>query len=500
MDYTLTQEQNAANQAERKKKFAAKNGGGNSMYSYGELNKAQNREFRIPPHSLDAEQAVLGSVMLRHDILNDLVDTIAEESFYSERHKIIFRAITDLHAIATPIDLLSLKTKLEEKQELEIIGGSSYLAELVNSVPSASNATYYAEIVQKKHAMRNLILASEHINQIGYQEEGALEEILDQAEKKVFEITGKGHKHKFVDIKSALIETWDVIEKLHANKDEMRGVPTGFKSLDNKLAGLQKSDLIILAARPSMGKTTFALDIARHAAVDHKIPVCIFSLEMSAAQLAQRMLSSESRVDAWKLRTAKGLNDNDFRFIQDSIGRLSDAPIYIDDQPGANILKMRSFARKLQADKGLGLIVVDYLQLMTPVQSRGSDNMVMQITEISRSLKNLARELDVPVLALSQLSRAVEQRGGKPRLSDLRDSGSIEQDADVVMFIHREDRYKDQAEKDGIAEILIEKHRNGPTGVAKLKFDGVHTTFLELEKGEFGDFADHVDGGGDGEF
>ncbi len=513
MDYTLTQEQNAANQAERKKKFAAKNGGafgngsnfgpspkqnGSPAYSYGEMEKKQNREFRIPPHSLDAEQAVLGSIMLRHDVLNDLMDHIAEECFYSERHKIIFKTIGLLHAQSIPIDLLSLKTRLEEQQELETIGGSSYLAELVNSVPSAANAQYYAEIVQKKFAMRNLILASEQINQIGYQEEGALEEILDQAEKKIFEITGKGHKHKFMDIKSALIETWGTIEKLHNNKDEMRGVPTGFKALDSKLAGLQKSDLIILAARPSMGKTTFALDIARHAAVDHKIPVCVFSLEMSAAQLAQRMLSSESRVDAWKLRTAKGLNDNDFRFIQDSIGRLSEAPIYIDDQPGGNILKMRSFARKLKAEKGLGLIVVDYLQLMSPVQSRGSDNVVQQITEISRSLKHLARELDVPVLALSQLSREVEKRGGKPRLSDLRDSGSIEQDADVVLFIHREDRYKDQSEKDGIAEILIEKHRNGPTGVAQLKFDGVHTTFLELEKGEFGDFADHM--GGDAQF
>jgi replicative DNA helicase len=500
MDYTLTQEQNEKNKAERKKRFANSNGGasgnahGGSLYSYGELTKpqAQNRDFRIPPHSLDAEQAVLGSIMLRHGVMNDLMDLITDECFYSERHKIIFRSMIALHSEATPIDLLSLKTRLEGKQELEIIGGSSYLAELVNSVPSASNATYYAEIVQKKFAMRNLILASEHINQIGYQEDGALEEILDQAEKKIFEITGKGHKHKFVDMKSALIETWDSIEKLHNNKEELRGVPTGFKALDNKLAGLQKSDLIILAARPSMGKTTFALDIARHAAVDYKIPVCIFSLEMSSAQLAQRMLSSESHVDAWKLKTARDLTDNDFRFIQDGIGRLSDAPIYIDDQPGNNILKMRSFARKLQAEKGLGLIVVDYLQLMAPVQSKGSDNLVQQITEISRSLKNLARELDVPVLALSQLSRAVEQRGGKPRLSDLRDSGSIEQDADVVMFIHSEDRYKDHAERSGITEILIEKHRNGAVGMAQLKFDGAHTTFLNLDKSDFGDFAEHM--------
>lgn len=471
-----------------------RNRDGNSNYgAFSGLNiDPARKEFRIPPHSLDAEQAVLGSIMLRHDILSDLLDLINEEVFYSERHKIIFRAVVSLHGQNVPIDLLSLKTRLEEQQFLDAIGGSAYLAELVNSVPSASNAQYYAEIVQKKHAMRTLISASEHINQLGYEENGALEEILDQAEKKIFEITGKGHKHRFTDIKAALTETWETIDRLHNSKDELRGVPTGFKAVDDKLAGLQKSDLIILAARPSMGKTTFALDIARHAAVDYKIPVCVFSLEMSAAQLAQRMLASESRVDAWKLRTSKNLNENDFRFIQDSIGRLSDAPIFIDDQPGNNILKMRSFARKLQAEKGLGLIIVDYLQLMVPVQSRNTDNVVQQVTEISRSLKNLARELNVPVLALSQLSRAVEQRGGKPRLSDLRDSGSIEQDADVVMFIHREDRYKDHAERDNIAEILIEKHRNGPTGVATLKFDGDHTTFLNLEKSDFGDFADHL--------
>ncbi len=468
-------------------------GRGSDSNSQGNKN-AFKKEMRIPPHSIDAEQAVLGSVMLRHDVLNDLIELINDDTFYSERHKIIYRAMLKLNTESNPIDLLSLKTKLEQEQNLDLVGGSAYLAELVNSVPSAANAMYYAEIIQKKFAMRNLINASEQISQIGYEEEGALEEILDRAEKTVFEITGKGHKHRFLDIKAALTETWEALDKLHNSPDELRGVPTGFKALDNKLAGLQKSDLIILAARPSMGKTTFALDIARHAAVDHKIPVCIFSLEMSAAQLAQRMLSSESRVDAWKLRTAKNLTDNDFQFIQDSIGRLSEAPIYIDDQPGSNILKMRSFARKLKAEKGLGLIVVDYLQLMMPVNSKGSDNTVQQITEISRSLKHLARELDVPVLALSQLSRAVEQRGGKPRLSDLRDSGSIEQDADVVMFIHREDRYKDHSERDGIAEILIEKHRNGATGVAQLKFDGAHTTFLSLETSEYGDFEQHMAG------
>ena len=340
--------------------------------------------------------------------------------------------------------------------------------------------------------MRNLIGASEFISQLGFDEQGDLEEILDLAEKKVFEITQVGNAKKFTDLRSALEDTWNQIDRLHNSPNETRGVKTGFRDLDNKLAGLQKSDLIILAARPSVGKTSFALDIARHAAVENKVPVCIFSLEMSAQQLASRMLSAASRVDSWKIRTAKNLNDNDFEMLQHGLGKLNGAPIYIDDQAGNNIVKMRSFARRIKSEKGLGLIIVDYLQLMSPTASKSSDNVVQQITEISRSLKHLAREMDVPVLALSQLSRAVEQRGGKPRLSDLRDSGSIEQDADVVMFIHREDRYKEHDERDGIAEILIEKHRNGPTGVVNLKFDGEHTSFISIEKSEFGDFEDHM--------
>ncbi|MDD5318533.1 MAG: replicative DNA helicase, partial [Candidatus Pacebacteria bacterium] len=278
------------------------------------------------------------------------------------------------------------------------------------------------------------------------------------------------------------------IDKLHNTKEGLRGVPTGFKALDDKLAGLQKSDLIILAARPSMGKTSLALDIARQAAIVHGIPVGIFSLEMASQQLIDRMLASESRVDAWKLRTGKLTLESDFVKIHQSLEKLSKAPIFIDDQPANNILKMRSVARRLKSEKGLGLIIVDYLQLMVPTQSRNSDNVVQQVTEISRSLKQLARELEVPVLALSQLSRAVEQRGGKPRLSDLRDSGSIEQDADVVLFIHREDKYKEDSDRPNMAEILIEKHRNGPTGKADLYFDAEKSTFLNIEKGDFGDF------------
>ncbi|MEN9649501.1 MAG: hypothetical protein RL094_468 [Candidatus Parcubacteria bacterium] len=454
------------------------------------------KNLRVPPNSLDAEKAVLGSIMLRQDAMTDVNDILTSESFYSEKHKLIFNTMSELSQKFEPIDLLSLKNRLEEKGLLEQAGGAGFLAELVHVVPSAANARYYAEIVEKKYMMRKLIGASEHLAQLGYDEEGHLEEVLDKAEKKVFELTNRKSTHKFLEMKDVLTETWDQIDKLHNSKDEIRGVPTGFSNIDAITAGLQKSDLIILAARPSVGKTSFALDIARHAAVNHNIPVGIFSLEMSAAQLTQRMLSAASTVDSWKIRTGKNLHDNDFSMLREGLDKLSKAPIFIDDQPGNNIIKMRSVARRLKSEKGLGLIIVDYLQLMVPTQNVKSDNVVQQVTEISRSLKNLARELDVPVLALSQLSRAVEQRGGKPRLSDLRDSGSIEQDADLVMFIHREDRYKDHSERDNMAEVLIEKHRNGMTGACHFKFDGQRTTFIPIEKKDFGDFSDHVAAGG----
>jgi replicative DNA helicase len=451
------------------------------------------RELRVPPHSIDAEKAVLGSILLRRDALYDINDIITSESFYSEKHKLIYNVMLELVSKNDPVDIISLKTKLEIQGLLEQAGGASYLAELVHTVPSASNVVHYAEIVQKKFMMRKLISASEQLSELGYEEQGDLEDILDKAEQHVYALANKGTTRKVVEMKDALDETWEAIDKLHNSGDQVRGVPTGFRDLDTMLSGLQNSDLVILAARPSVGKTSFALDIARNAAVSHNVPVAIFSLEMSAAQLTSRMLSAASYVDSWKIKTAK-LKEDDFEKLRDGIDVLSKAPIYIDDQPGNNIIKMRSTARRLKSEKGLGLIIVDYLQLMTPTQSRNSDNVVQQVTEISRSLKHLARELDVPVLALSQLSRAVEQRGGKPRLSDLRDSGSIEQDADVVMFIHREDRYKDHDERDFIAEILVEKHRNGATGVVKLKFVPERTSFLTIDKagGDFGDFGNHI--------
>ncbi len=443
---------------------------------------------RVPPHDLDAEQATLGSIMLNPSALNDIIDIFNAESCYSEKHRIIFKAMIDLFSKNEPIDLLSLSTSLKNRGQLEQIGGRAYLTDLTNSVPASTNVKHYAGIVYKKALMRKLISAGEHLATVGFSETDTdIETIMDEAEKKVFAITGDPKGQNFVSIKQSLTEVWDQLEKLNSEGGGLGGVPTGYPSLDNMLGGLHKSDLIILAARPSVGKTTLALDIARHAAVKSKIPVAIFSLEMSANQLTQRMLSAQSHVDAWKLRTGKITNENDFGKIRDSLNELSQAPIYIDDQAGNSIVKMKSVARRLKSEFGLGLIVIDYLQLMGT--SKNYDSMVNQVTEISRSLKGLARELDVPVLALSQLSRAVESRGGKPRLSDLRDSGSIEQDADVVMFIHREDRAgtRTDAESTGIAEILIEKHRNGPVGKVDLFFDEKNSTFLSIEKnGDFG--------------
>ncbi|MEK7120840.1 MAG: replicative DNA helicase, partial [Patescibacteria group bacterium] len=380
--------------------------------------------LRIPPQNIDSERALLGAIMIRPEVMHDIFDMISPEAFYVEKHRIIYTAILELFAKANPIDMLSLSSRLKERNQLQLIGGAGYLSELSSSVPSASNATHYAEIVQKKYMMRRLIEASAHINELGYQESDDLEELLDEAEKKMFEVTNSSTAHKFIEIKNTLEEAWERIDNLHKQKEGIRGVPTGFHGLDIKLSGLQNSDLIILAARPSVGKTSLALDIARNAAIKHNKSVGVFSLEMSSQQLADRMLAAEARVDLWKLRTGR-LSEGDFTHLAGAMSRLSDAPIYIDDQPGQNILRMRSVARRLKGQKNLDLLIVDYLQLMVPSRTKASDSLVQQVTEISRSLKHLAREINIPVLALSQLSRDVEKRGGKPRLSDLRDSGSI---------------------------------------------------------------------------
>ncbi len=448
---------------------------------------ATRSDLRLPPQHLDSERALLGAIMLRSEVLYDVMDIIQSESFYAEKHRMIFDAMRDLHAKHEPIDMLTLSTKLEERRALEQIGGRTYLAELAGSAPSSANAKYYAEIVRKKHIMRELIDAATHVSEISYNQDVDIDQLLDEAEKKIFSVTNITTKQGIIHIKDALGETMEHLERLRSAGDGIRGVSTGFNGLDNLLSGFQKSDLIILAARPSVGKTSLALDIARRAAVNHNVPVGIFSLEMSSQQLIQRMLAAESTVDAWKLRTGKVNQDTDMSFILDALDRLSKAPIFINDIPAMNIMNMRSAVRRLKAEHNLGLVIVDYLQLMTPM--RASDSTVQQVTEISRSLKGLAKELDVPVLALSQLSRAVEQRGGKPRLSDLRDSGSIEQDADVVMFIHRDDKQNHDSDRPNIAEILIEKHRNGPTGKVDLYFDDKHTSFREIEKSRVVDNA-----------
>ena len=443
--------------------------------------------LRLPPQHLESEQALLGSIMLRTESLYDISDILQPKSFYAEKHRVIFEAMLDLHRKHDPIDLLTLATRLEEKGQLDNIGGRAYLAELASSVPSSANAKYYAETIRKKHILRELIMTAEHVSELGYQEDLALEEILDEAESRIYAVTNISSGAGIQNIKDALTEAWTRIEKIHEQQDGLRGVTTGFPSLDKTLSGLQKSDLIILAARPSMGKTSLALDIARRAAVGSNIPVGIFSLEMSSQQLIDRMLSAESSVDAWKLRTGQLSKDHEFAHLREGLDRLSKAPIFINDQAGINIMNMRSAVRRMKSEHNLQLVIVDYLQLMTPMRS--SDSMVQQGTEISRSLKGLAKDLNIPVLALSQLSRAVEQRGGKPRLSDLRDSGSIEQDADVVMFIHRDDKQNENSEKPNIAEIMIEKHRNGPTGRVELYFDDKHTSFREIDKSRGADQA-----------
>ncbi len=443
----------------------------------------KDNKLRIPPQNIDGEKALLGSIMLKPDVFHDIVDIIFAESFYSERHRKIFRAMMDLYTKNQPIDLLSLSSRLKERKDLKNVGGSSYLSEVVDSVPSSANAKHYADIVHKKYVLRNIINAAEHVSELGYNENLELEQLVDEVEKKILEATNVGSSQKFVQIKKTLNEAWERLERLHNNKEEIRGVRTGFANIDSKLAGLQRSDLIILAARPSMGKTSLALDIARESAIKYGTRVGLFSLEMSSQQLVDRMLSAQARVDSWKLRTGKISTDEDFSNIQQALGELSKAPIYIDDNSSNNVLMMRSVARKMKKEHGLDLIIVDYLQLIHP--TKNYDSMVNQVTEISRALKGLARELDVPVLALSQLSRAVEARGGRPRLSDLRDSGSIEQDADVVMFIHREDKQKEDSEKTNIAEILIEKHRNGPTGKVELYFNEKKTSFEDLSTSNY---------------
>ena len=439
---------------------------------------------RIPPQNVEAERSVLGSILLDKDAIIKIIDVVSPEDFYEEKHSIIYESMLELFDKREAIDIITLSENLESKGRLKEVGGSSYLAEVVNETPSAANIVYYAGICRDKAVLRRLINASGVIANLGYDEDAELSETLDKAEQSLFSISQKFLKNKFVPIKDALADAFDRIDKIHKDKDKgaLRGVPSGFRELDNKTAGFQKSDLIILAARPSMGKTSFALNLAENAAIDEKIPVGIFSLEMSKEQLIERLLSSQAGVDSWKLRTGN-LSDDDFPKIGYAMGVLSEAPIFIDDSAGGNIMEIRAKARRLQMEHGLGLIIIDYLQLMEGRRNSGDANRVQEISEISRSLKGLARELNVPIIALSQLSRAVEHRDNKrPQLSDLRESGSIEQDADVVLFLYRDEYYNPDSDRKGITEVLIRKHRNGPTGEAELFFNPAQMRFADLEK------------------
>jgi len=443
---------------------------------------------KLPPQNVEAEMCLLGGLMLDKDAIIRVADFLEPRDFYKQTHQDIYAVMKELFEKSEPIDLLSVSSRLKETEALEAIGGNTYLTELINTVPTASHVLNYAKTVQNKRILRDLISVSYEIGQMGYNETEDPQVLLDQAEQEIFAIAQKSVAHNFIHVREGLKAAFERLDRLSSHQKATRGIPTGFVDMDAMLSGFQPSDLIILAARPSLGKSALALDIARRVAVNEKVPVGIFSLEMSEDQLVDRLISAQGNVDSWRLRTGKLSSqgeENDFSRIQETMGILSETPLYIDDTSSQTVLQMRAMARRLQANHGLGLIIVDYLQLIKPRNSM--TGMVQQITEISRDLKILARELNVPVLALSQLSRSVEQRfPPRPRLSDLRDSGSIEQDADVVMFIYREDRYKQQETVEPtagvIAEIIVAKHRNGPIGSFKLHFSPNTVSFSDLAK------------------
>ncbi len=440
---------------------------------------------KLPPQAIDVEKSLLGCLLLDKNAILKIVDFLFPEDFYLKDHQEIYLACREIFEKGEPIDLLSVSNRLREKNLLEEVGGTSYLTELVNSVPTPSHVLNYAKIVQRKRILRDLISASQEIGELAYNESEDINVILDRAEKRIFSIAQKGFTSEFLPVKADLEAAFQRIDLLSKGGEKLRGLPTGFVDLDNILAGLQNSDLIILAARPSLGKSALALNIAANIAINQKVPVGIFSLEMSRDQLVDRLIASIANVDLWRLRTgrlsAEG-EENDFVRIRNALDILSDAPIYIDDATATNVLQMKAMARRLQAEKGLGLLIIDYLQLMEPLNPNASP--VQQVSENSRALKSLAKELNIPVLVISQLSRAVEQRSPQiPRLSDLRMSGTIEQDSDVVLFIYREDRYQPDTPRKGIADIIVAKHRNGPVGKVELYFDERTVSFRNLEKG-----------------
>lgn len=437
--------------------------------------------WKIPPHDVEAEQAVLGSMLIDQDAAINAMEVLKPEDFYRDDNKYIYEAMVSLYNRGEPIDIITVKAELTTNQKFEAVGGIEYLAILPDKVPFAANSGKYIKIVEEKSILRQLIKASDEIQTLGYEQSEEIDNIVDQAEKKIYNIMQGRSQKGYTALKEILVESFAEIEKLYNQKEPITGIPTGFADLDARTAGLHNSDLILVAARPAMGKSAFALNIATNAAINAKVPVAIFNLEMSKSQLVSRMLCSESMVDSNKVRTGK-MDEEDWIKLATALGPLSEAPVYIDDTPGISVAEIRAKCRKLKLEKNIGLVVIDYLQL---IQGSGKRNASreQEISEISRSLKILAKELDIPVIALSQLSRAAEQRQDhRPMLSDLRESGAIEQDADIVMFLYRDDYYNPDSEKKNIAEVILAKHRAGSTGTVDLLWMGNYTKFANLDK------------------
>jgi len=436
---------------------------------------------KIPPHDIEAEQAVIGSMLTDKEAVITALETLKPEDFYREDNRLIYTAIRNLYTRAEPIDIITLKDELSSINKLDAVGGLEYIAQLPDKVPTTANAQKYVKIVEEKSILRSLIKTANEIINLGYDPTQEVEQIMDGAERKIFEVMQRKNQKGYYSIKDILVESFTQLEKLYNQKQHITGVPTGFADLDYKTAGLHNSDLILVAARPAMGKSAFALNIASNAAVRAKIPVVIFSLEMSKDQMANRILCSEALVDSNKVRTGK-VEEEDWTKLAAASGMLSESEIYIDDTPGISIMEIRAKCRKMKMEKNIGLVVIDYLQLIQGSNKRGGSR-EQEIAEISRSLKILAKEIDVPVIALSQLSRAPEQRPDhRPMLSDLRESGSIEQDADIVMFLYRDDYYNEDSEKKNIAEVIIAKQRSGSTGTVELMWLGSYTKFANLDK------------------
>lgn len=436
---------------------------------------------KIPPQNTDAEASLLGAVLIDSDAIIKIADSLNAEDFYDERHQRIFEAIKQLYERHSPIDVLTLTDQLKSNGLIDFVGGASYLSDLTNYVPTAAHIEQYSGIVSQKSLRRRLIKSSQEIATLGYDETKNLQELIEEAEARLFQTSQRYVGQTVVSLEDILSESFERLDELHKDKNKIRGVPTGFKDLDNMLAGFQRSDLVILAGRPSMGKTALALNLGHNVSVKAGEPVLIFSLEMSKEQLVDRLLAMESGVDAWALRTGN-LSDNDFEKIGQAMGTLSEAQIFIDDSPGITVSDLRTKARREAHRRPIGLIIVDYLQLMSGGGKYGDGNRVQEISEISRGLKGIARELNVPLIALSQLSRSVESRSPQiPQLADLRESGSIEQDADVVAFLYREEYYNPESERKGITDVLVKKHRNGPTGGVELYFDKQRQRFRSLD-------------------